>query len=170
MQITLNGNKKFIVSGMNPDDMNLVLNQYSYKVTQKKWDFRTKKWIWHANEVEIKIPKVINVGTIEMKMGYIFSFCNFMYPRLDKEQVKQIVSHFTNTDFRIENYYNLEDRDNAYANLDTLLKYKYGLLQIPTGSGKTEMIVTIIRNIVDKGEKVLVISETTPVLDEIRMR
>lgn len=170
MYISLNGNKSFTVNDLTVEETQFLKDTFSYKVTDKTWDYKLKKWNWHGQQHTVFIPKTINISTLEFRMGYIFAVMNIMYPRMNKTELSNIVEKFTNKELTIDNYYNLEDRNDCYLKLSTLLKYKRGILQIPTGQGKTEIIATIAKNILDKGERILIISETTPVLDEIRDR
>lgn len=170
MKIHLIGNSKFQVRELTLDEMSYIKEFYSYNESVKKYDWKKKKWDFNAGTKTNIIPRTINSDTLEFNQGFIFSFINMMYPRMDSVDVAGIVNHFQNKDFEITNYYNLEDRNGAYYKVSELLKFKRGILQIPTANGKTEIIATLARNIVDKLERVLVICETKPVLDELRNR
>lgn len=170
MRVDLIGNSEFQVSNITPAEFELIRQFFTYKVSQKEWDWKAKKWNFHAKKIEINSFTLVDASTVRFGQGFIFAFCNIFYHNLDPANVAEIVPNFKNYDFKITNYYDLEDRDGTYSKLDTLLSHTKGILQIPTGSGKTEIIATITRNVVDNLDHILIISETTPVLDEIRSR
>lgn len=168
MNIIFHSNQSFSVTDLTIEESKWILDFFTFKHGIRKYDYKKKDWYYET--VEKTIPKVISATSLLFPMGYIFVFTNLFYKSISPSLLNDITAKFKNTEFTIDNYYDLVDENDTYFKLSELIKNKRGVLQIPTGKGKTEMIATLAMNIMAKGEKVLVTSEQGKVLEEIRDR
>lgn len=165
MRIEITSPSKFVLRDMTAEEELKLRQLYTYKHSERVYDYKTKSWSYQDSS-RIAYRSVINGR--EFYIGHVFSIMNNFIHSFPAEVVKEIQSKFTNTEINITNWLNLEDRDNAHQDLLELIKYKRGILLRPTGSGKTETIATLVKNILDNCEgNVMVISETSPSLNEL---
>lgn len=163
MKITLRDDRTFVISSKNRD----LFRKFKYRRYSRSWSRAQHRWIERIDD--IAMYERLNRHTIKLPEGFIFYALNRCKEFGVLENEKEIIDHFrsgidmSKFDYRILRQDQIED-------INKLLKFRYGILQLPTGFGKSEMMSILVRNFIDMGLKVLVVMPNNPSIKEMRSR
>ena len=105
---------------------------------------------------------------IYLDVGLIF-FINFKFKKyLNENSIKKLKKFKSNLIEDGDNFDNLTNEQNI--DLKRLCKYRIGLFQVRTGYGKTEVIATLTKYLLNKGTDVLIITSNSKSVEEIKSR
>lgn len=160
MKISLKDNH-FILQSKDKE----MMKKFRFTIHRREW-IRSKRKYVDVKQC-IRMYETISRNTYKFELGYIFYVLNICKHKLESSEIKDIINNFK-SDFKSLNYYSLYE--NQIEDLNTLLKYRFGIFQCYTGYGKSEIISVLAKNFTDQGLRVLIIVPSKSAVSEVRSR
>lgn len=136
-----------------------------YHFTAKEYNYAYGKWIQYQSSDTV--TNSWDGDTFNIYKGFSIYLLNKFREYLDEESIK-LLEHDTYAEPMDFNHEGLYDYQKEW--LTEILKYRRGIIQTPTGKGKTECIARLILSALDNGITILVTTGISKVIDEIKLR
>ena len=144
------------------EDLSELLT-FSYEV--KAYNYAIGRWVKDTESAKISTE---DSEAYYIHKGFGVYILKYLNPYLDQESKDILISDLTSdlpTNF---DYSGL--RDEQKSSLSDLIEMSRGLMIIPTGSGKTEIISKLVINMYKRGMKILLLAGGSKAKDELRNR
>lgn len=138
---------------------------FEFKTNDYKWDYRKRKMAW--------VPGIYKIYTYRKSTDeYLIPIGMLMYYTNVMSDLSEDIKNWCNAHLYSSLEAPIQDclYDEQYLDMLELIKYKRGVMQSYTGSGKTQLIGVLIKNLLLNDGNILVAGPKNMVLDEIKDR
>lgn len=145
-----------------------LFNEFKFKFKTSKyvWNYKLRKKMW-VDSLEEIYSRDRKTGEFLIPIGLLMYFYNTV--ENPSEELLEWCRSMLYSDIEIKDQDCLYDEQ--FADMNTLVSFKRGVMQSYTGSGKTQCIGVLVKNLLNSYEgNILIAGPKNMVLDEIKVR